>query len=314
LLMAATSQRLRDLYIDDLQRLAGGRSRVHFPHLYINLQKRSAYCLPDGVCAAIEAKIRRRERWTCIEKGWVLGARHEQTIRLILAYALSRAYAEKRTGGVWINLGMNTGAQGHANSVCLQTAADGTAKAFLYDPNYAPKQEHWVHAQKAINDALPGVRRLLHGTGIPAPERAELFGNGLQTSLGTTERHQGWFSSKITITHRGFPICGSVVHLLASVWCAASGGAATDSLVDVEAALADIVASGPEGKALVQRRIASLLEDLGKRFGDRGEEPFAQTMPRRLDRDKREWPSEVVAGGGSITMTGAGGRTCTYAW
>merc|ERR1712217_403507 len=99
-------------------------------------------------------------------------------------------------------------------------------QVLVYDPNYREDAEHFVHAKKAINDAIPEVQRLLHGTGITLAPQAELFGHGLQTLLGPTETQKGWFSSTVYTTQRGYPICGAVVFLLAWVWIAVAGGGA----------------------------------------------------------------------------------------
>merc|ERR1712232_484669 len=133
-----------------------GGASVYFPHLYIDLQRRKHLPIPGPVQSSVEEKIRSLQRWTAMEKAQVLGARHEQTIRYVLAYALAQAKLKKYTGGVWIPLGMNTGAQGHANAVCLQAVdGRGSMKVLVYDPNYKAGQDYWVHAKKAVDDALP---------------------------------------------------------------------------------------------------------------------------------------------------------------
>jgi len=315
LILKIAGQRLRDLYTDPLQRQAKG-VRVHLPHLYIDLQRRKTAKLPGDVQTVVEQKIRRLERWTCFEKAHVLQAPHEVSIQYLLAYALARAKSSKRTAGVWIPLGMNTGAQGHANAICLQPVdGQGTMKALIYDPNYQKDQQHWVHAQKAINDALPGVQKLLEGTGIRVVRQVELFGHGLQTKLGTTEQGRGWFSSKVYTTHQGYPICGAVVQLLASTWLdvAAAAGGALDDVASVEAALSEI-ASEPEGKVLVQRKVATILRNLTQSLSPQGSEPFTESMRRRLDRDRSEWPCDVVTKGGKISMSITGGQSYTYTW
>lgn len=310
LLLVVATQRMRDFYIDDLRRAPGGRT-VHFPHLHIDLQRRNTSTMPDSMRSIIEGKIRRLERWTAEEKAHVLSTKHEFTLRYVLAYSLARAKASNRSGAIWIPLGMSTGSTGHANAVCLLAGKDGEpAKALVYDPNFAPNQEHWVHAQKAINDALPKVRKLLDGTGVVVPDRAELFGNGLQTSLGTVAQQKAWFSSTVYTTRRGYPICGSVVHLVATMWV--STGAR--SPVEVEAALSEIVSSGPDGKALVQRRIAGMLKGFDSRLSDNGEEPFAKGLTRRVDADRAQWSKEAFTGNGSFTVSDGKGRSCTYSW
>merc|ERR1719414_1164600 len=105
-------------------------------------------------------------------------------------------------------------------------------KVLIYDPNFKAGQAHFVHSKKAIEDALPGVRKLLAGTGLSVVGGCELFGHAIQTALGTTERHKGWFSSTVTVTQRGYPICGSVVHLLACVWLAVATGPVPDDVTD----------------------------------------------------------------------------------
>jgi len=315
LILKIAGQRLRDLYTDPLQRQTKG-VRVHLPHLYIDLQRRKTFKLPDDIQTAVEQKIRRLERWTSIEKAHVLQAPHEVSIQYILAYALARAKSSKRTAGVWIPLGMNTGAQGHANAICLQPVdGRGTMKALVYDPNYQKDQQHWVHAQKAVSDALPAVQKLLERTGLKVVTQAELFGHGLQTKLGTTEQHRGWFSSKVYTRHEGYPICGAVVQLLASTWLdvAAAAGGALDDVAAVEEALAEI-ASEPEGKVLVQRKVAAILRNLTQNLSPQGSEPFTESMRRRLDRDRSEWPSDVVTKGGKISMSITGGHSYTYTW
>jgi len=314
-ILVIAGQRLRDLFIDPLQSVSRN-ARVHFPHLYIDLQKKHVFRMPQQVQAAVERKIRSGERWTCIEKSHVLRARHEWTIQYIIAYALARAKAEGRAGGVWIPLGMNTGAQGHANAVCLQAFGGGSIKAFVYDPNYNAGQDHWVHAQKAVNDALPGVRRILEGTGIVlAAGPATLFGHSLQTALGTTSTHQSWFSRTTVTTHRGYPICGAVVHFLAVVWLAAAqqAGGRLDSIVEIEQELSD-VASSASGKVIVQQYIAGMLQALSNRLSERGAEPFASSMRRRLDRDRREWPSQFTKVSGSITASIERHERFSYTW
>merc|ERR1712194_167301 len=180
-------------------------------------------------------------------------------------------------------------------------------EVLVYDPNYREDSDHYVHAKKAVSDAIPEVQRLLQGTGITLVPQAELFGHGLQTLLGTTETKQrGWFSSTVYTTQRGYPICGAVVYLLAWVWLAvAGGGAALDDIRDVEEALAEIVKE-EEGKLAIQRKISVLLQDLTKALSTRGQDPFQASMRRRLDTDwaeivsTKDWPADVVRKGGSI--------------
>merc|ERR1712194_530236 len=108
---------------------------------HLDLQRRQVYALPDHVKRSIEVKIQQMHRWTCLEKAHVYSCKHEETISYILAYALSQATVTRRNAAVWLSLGMDTGAAGHANAVCLHT--DGkVAKAWVYDPNYAPGQDH----------------------------------------------------------------------------------------------------------------------------------------------------------------------------
>eukprot|EP00928_Gymnodinium_smaydae_P029925 TRINITY_DN22396_c0_g1_i1.p1 TRINITY_DN22396_c0_g1~~TRINITY_DN22396_c0_g1_i1.p1 ORF type:complete len:640 (+),score=128.38 TRINITY_DN22396_c0_g1_i1:241-1920(+) len=321
LVLCLAGQRLKDLYVDPLHdRARLARTAVHFPHLYIDLRARKCYKLPPEVQSAVERKISSGERWTALEKTYVLFARHEQTIRYVLAYALARAKAEKRPGAVWISLGMDTGSQGHANAVCLQARSGGRGpvRVWVYDPNYSADGggSHWVHAKKAVGDALPGVQKLLNGTGITVEPSAELFGHGLQTALGTTSTKRSWFSRKEVTTTRGYPICGSVVFLLAAIWMAASQGSAggLEDVVEVEAAIATVVAEGEDKKVLVQRKIAQILKELTQRNAEGGADPFASAMRRKLDKDKRDWPSNLVQGGGSITMSIPGKEPYTYTW
>lgn len=313
LLLILAQQRAKDLFVDALREISG-RAKVHLPHLHIDLQRRHVFEMPGHVQGAVERKIRSQEKWTSMEKAYVLGARHEHTIRYTIAYALARAKATGRANAVWMSLGMNTGAQGHANALCCQCVdGKGAMKVFLYDPNYSKDQEHWVHAKKAVNDALPSVRKLLEGTGISIMGQAELFGHGLQTALGTTTRHQGWFSSTVYTRHEGYPICGGVVYLLAVVWMSVGVGSALSDVVEVEAALADVV-SEPAGKALVQARVAALLQDLIRRHAPNGRVPFEVSMCSRFNADKKEWPQEVVTNGGHIKMTFASQAPYTYKW
>jgi len=284
LLLALAGQRLRDLFVDPLRKLSG-RTKVHLPHLYIDLQPRTVYIMPGHIQAVVEEKIRRSEKWTPMEKAHVLCARHEYTLRYVLAYSLARARITGRGMAVWIPMGMNTAAQGHANAVVFQSVdGAGTMRVLVYDPNFDVSRDHWVHARKAVNDALPEVRRLLEGTGITVTGQAELFGHGLQTALGTTERHQGWFSKKEYTTQRGYPICGAVVFLLASNWLAVAQGTggALDDVMDVEGALSEVVADSA-GKIAVQGRIAKILQDLIDLYSDSSAEPLAASMRRRLD-------------------------------
>lgn len=313
LLLILAQQRAKDLFVDALRELSG-RAKVHLPHLHIDLQRRQVFEMPGHIQGAVERKIRSQEKWTSMEKAYVLGARHEQTIRYAIAYALARAKATGRANAVWMSLGMDTGAQGHANALCCQCMdGKGAMKVFLYDPNYSKEQEHWVHAKKAVNDALPGVRKLLEGTGISIMGQAELFGHGLQTALGTTTRHQGWFSSTVYTRHEGYPICGGVVYLLAVVWMSVGVGSAPSDVVEVEAALADVV-SEPAGKALLQARVAALLKDLIRRHAPDGRAPFEVSMCSRFNADKQEWPQEVVTSGGHIKLILASQTPYTYKW
>eukprot|EP00931_Biecheleriopsis_adriatica_P043495 TRINITY_DN24870_c0_g1_i1.p1 TRINITY_DN24870_c0_g1~~TRINITY_DN24870_c0_g1_i1.p1 ORF type:complete len:518 (+),score=89.64 TRINITY_DN24870_c0_g1_i1:120-1673(+) len=313
ILMVLTTQRVRDLFVDALRAMSGG-TRVHIPHLHIDLKPRKAYALPSEVQTSIERKITRLEKWTSWEKAHVLAARHEQTIRYVLAYAAARAKATGRVDAVWINLSMQTDAQGHANAVCMQAQeAKGAMKVFIYDPNFASGQEYWVHAKKAVNDAVPGVQKLLSGTGISIVGQAELFGHGLQTALGTTERHKGWFSSTVYTRHEGYPICGAIVHLLAVIWMAAGAGKVLSDVVQVEKALAEVVAEG-NGKATVQSKVAALLKDLSQRHRDTGVASFANSMRSRFDADKHDWPGDMVRNGGSITVNLPGKPDYTYSW
>eukprot|EP00930_Biecheleria_cincta_P084579 TRINITY_DN74026_c0_g1_i1.p1 TRINITY_DN74026_c0_g1~~TRINITY_DN74026_c0_g1_i1.p1 ORF type:complete len:911 (-),score=178.86 TRINITY_DN74026_c0_g1_i1:177-2909(-) len=313
LLLVLAQQRAKDLFVDALREFSG-RAKVHLPHLHLDLQRRQVFELPGHIQGAVERKIRSLEKWTSMEKAYVLGARHEQTIRYAIAYALARAKATGRSDAVWMSLGMDTGAQGHANALCCQSMdGKGATKVFLYDPNYAKDQEHWVHAKKAVNDALPGVRKLLEGTGISVVGQAELFGHGLQTALGTTTRHQGWFSSTVYTRHEGYPICGGVVYLLAVVWMSVGVGSALSDLVEVEAALADVVHE-PAGKALVQAKVAALLKDLIRWHAPDGRAPFEVSMCSRFNGDKQEWPQEVVTNGGHIKLTFASQAPYTYKW
>jgi len=318
-ILAITGQRLRDLFVDKLQKIAiGSGVRVHFPHLYINLQARKVHPMPTDVQLQVEAKIRRLERWTSLEKAHVLMAPHKQTLCYILAYAITRA-KERQRAAIWIPLGMDTGAQGHANALCLQSVdGSGTMKVLCYDPNYKEGQTHFVHSKKAVEDALPGVRKLLNGTGLGVASGCELFGNAIQTALGTTERHKGWFSSKVTITQRGYPICGSVVFLLASVWLTTGTGPVPGDIVEVEAALAAIVSSGEEGKALVQKRIAKILDDLIRNLGcdasDWNRRDWTQSVRARLDHDRKDWKESATSRGGSVTVGIPGRKEFTYSW
>eukprot|EP00404_Azadinium_spinosum_P043680 CAMPEP_0180813764 /NCGR_PEP_ID=MMETSP1038_2-20121128/66713_1 /TAXON_ID=632150 /ORGANISM="Azadinium spinosum, Strain 3D9" /LENGTH=874 /DNA_ID=CAMNT_0022855385 /DNA_START=76 /DNA_END=2700 /DNA_ORIENTATION=- len=291
LLLALAGQRLRDLFVDPLRKLSG-RTKVHLPHLYIDLQPRTVYIMPGHIQAVVEEKIRRSEKWTPMEKAHVLCARHE------------------------IPMGMNTAAQGHANAVVFQSVdGAGTMRVLVYDPNFDVSRDHWVHARKAVNDALPEVRRLLEGTGITVTGQAELFGHGLQTALGTTERHQGWFSKKEYTTQRGYPICGAVVFLLASNWLAVAQGTggALDDVMDVEGALSEVVADSA-GKIAVQGRIAKILQDLIDLYSDSSAEPLAASMRRRLDADRAHWPAEVVKSGGSMKLALAQRPEFVYRW
>jgi len=316
LLMCIAAQRYRDLFIDPLQE-ASGQARVHFPHLYIDLQKRQTKLIPTDAQRVIEQKIKAGDRWTCMEKAHVLRAPHEITVRYILAYALARAKKTKRDQAIWIPLGMNTGAQGHANAVCLQPLdGQGTMKVLIYDPNFHSDREHWVHSKKAIADALPEVQQLLAGSDVRVNRQPELFGHGLQTALGTTSRHEGWFSRTVTTTHRGYPICGAVVHLLAAVWlsvAADSSGAALDSVVDVESALAEIV-STPAGKKTIQCKVGAILEDLTKRLWKDGPNSFRPAMRCKLDADRRDWPKDMVRHGGSVSIRVPGCADYSYEW
>jgi len=315
LILAGAGQRLRDLFNDALQEDSGS-ARIHFPHLYIDLMRKSSFPMPANVQSSVERKIQSSQRWTSIEKAYVLLAKHQQTIPYVLAYSLSQAKAAGRLGAVWINVGMNSGSAGHANAVCLYpTNSRYEMKVLLYDPNYEASQKHWVHAKKAINDSLSTTGKLLAGTGITIVGQAELFGHGLQTALGTTTRKQGWFSKAVVIESRGYPICGSVVHLLALVWATVmkdSRGVMED-VEEVETAISEIVAE-PEGKALVQRKIAGILEGLTNRISDRGRDPFGVSLQRRLDKDKQDWPQEVVKGGGSVSMKMAKRFSYEYKW
>eukprot|EP00404_Azadinium_spinosum_P042659 CAMPEP_0180825054 /NCGR_PEP_ID=MMETSP1038_2-20121128/72760_1 /TAXON_ID=632150 /ORGANISM="Azadinium spinosum, Strain 3D9" /LENGTH=928 /DNA_ID=CAMNT_0022867479 /DNA_START=76 /DNA_END=2863 /DNA_ORIENTATION=+ len=315
LLLALAGQRLRDLFVDPLRKLSG-RTKVHLPHLYIDLQPRTVYIMPGHIQAVVEEKIRRSEKWTPMEKAHVLCARHEYTLRYVLAYSLARARITGRGMAVWIPMGMNTAAQGHANAVVFQSVdGAGTMRVLVYDPNFDVSRDHWVHARKAVNDALPEVRRLLEGTGITVTGQAELFGHGLQTALGTTERHQGWFSKKEYTTQRGYPICGAVVFLLASNWLAVAQGTggALDDVMDVEGALSEVVADSA-GKIAVQGRIAKILQDLIDLYSDSSAEPLAASMRRRLDADRAHWPAEVVKSGGSMKLALAQRPEFVYRW
>lgn len=318
-ILAITGQRLRDLFVDKLQKIAiDSGVRVHFPHMYINLQARKVHPMPTDVQLQVEAKIRRLERWTSLEKAHVLMAPHKQMLCYCLAYAITRA-KERQRNAIWIPLGMDTGAQGHANALCLQSVdGSGTMKVLCYDPNYKAEQTHFVHSKKAVEDALPGVRKLLVGTGLGVASGCELFGNAIQTALGTTERHKGWFSSKVTITQRGYPICGSVVYLLASVWLTTGTGPVPGDIVEVEAALAAIVSSGEEGKSLVQKRIAKILDDLIRNLGcdasDWNRRDWTQSVRARLDHDRKDWKEAATSRGGSVTVGIPGRKEFTYSW
>eukprot|EP00746_Dinoflagellata_sp_MGD_P013180 gnl/MRDRNA2_/MRDRNA2_128390_c0_seq1.p1 gnl/MRDRNA2_/MRDRNA2_128390_c0~~gnl/MRDRNA2_/MRDRNA2_128390_c0_seq1.p1 ORF type:complete len:438 (-),score=80.15 gnl/MRDRNA2_/MRDRNA2_128390_c0_seq1:18-1331(-) len=312
LLLATAKQRTTDMFIDSLQQ-ASGSLQVSFPHVLLDLRRRNVTNMPNDVRADVEKKIRSFQRWTNVEKSHVLVARHEDTIRYILAYALSQAKASRRTDAIWIPLSMDTGAQGHANGLYMEyRSSSSAARVMIYDPNYEDGGYQWVHAKKAVNDALPGVQRLLNGTGITVAGSAELFGHALQTKLGTVSTHKT--SRAVVTTQRGYPICGAVVHLLAMVWLGSVGqDGKLEQITDVEAELANIVAK-PEGKDLTQRRIAAMLEALTLRLSEKGQDPFRTSMKRRLDKDCREWPQEVVRHGGSITVGAASQRSFTYEW
>jgi len=305
-ILASTGQRLRDLFIDPLHQVA---KVVHCPHLYIDLQKRQSWKMPDCVRAVVEKKIRAGVSWTSVEKAHVLRTRHEEAIRYIIAYALARAKASGRSH-VWIPMGMNTGAQGHANAVCLQTRG-GVVQVYVYDPNFQADQTHWVHSKKAVSDAIPGVRSLLGG-GFSISSQAELFGHGLQTYLGTTTTQRGWFSSTVVTTTAGYPICGSIVQLIALVWMMVASKGVLDDVIEVERALSEYVKDG--GKAKVQQGVGGMLEGLIHRLGSRGSDPLPANLERRLNKDRRDWPSNLVKGGGSITATIASFPSVTYKW
>lgn len=312
LLLATAKQRTTDMYIDSLQK-ASGSLRVSFPHALLDLRRRNVTNMPNEVRSAVEKKIQSCQRWTNIEKSHVLIARHEDTIRYVLAYALSQAKAKGRTDAIWIPLSMDSGAQGHANALCIECQKPGTAsRVLIYDPNYQDSQTHWVHAKKAVNDALPAVQRLLNGTGIKIASTAELFGHALQTKLGTVSTHKT--SHAVVTTQRGYPICGAVVHLLALVWLAVAGqGGKLEKIEDVETEIYNVVAR-PEGKTLTQKRIAAMLEALMLRLSEKGEDPFRTSMKRRLDKDRSEWPQEVVRNGGAIKVGVPSQKSFTYEW
>merc|ERR1712032_666294 len=102
---------------------------------------------------------------------------------------------------------------------------------------------------------------------------------------------------------------------LALVWMAAAqhSGGGLDSIVEVERELSN-VASTASGKVLVQKYIAGMLKALIDRLSDRGAEPFASSMRRRLDRDRREWPSQFTSISGSITASIERHKQFSYTW
>lgn len=306
LLLALAGQMLMDLFVDPFRT---GGAPIHFPHLHIDLRREKYYEMPQHIQDSVERKIGQMEKWSSMEKAHVLCASRRQTLSYVLAYALVRAKTTGRDHAVWIPLTMEIKGSGHANAVCLQSEGKGAIKVLLYDPNFAPTQTHWVHALKEVNLALPDVRKLLSGTGMTIVGEAELFGNGLQTALGTTEKYED--SSKIYTTHKGYPICGAVVHFLALTWLTV--GPCLNDIVQVEAALSKIVAE-PAGKAAMQHQIASMLEDLTQRYSKSGGTHFAATMRSRLDAAKQDWPVEVIRSGGSITVSIVGVSPYTYTW
>eukprot|EP00929_Paragymnodinium_shiwhaense_P112989 TRINITY_DN81255_c0_g1_i1.p1 TRINITY_DN81255_c0_g1~~TRINITY_DN81255_c0_g1_i1.p1 ORF type:complete len:771 (+),score=123.57 TRINITY_DN81255_c0_g1_i1:119-2431(+) len=320
LLLSLAGQRLKDLFIDPLQDQTGAKALgVHFPHLYIDLQRRNVLPMPSAVQMSVEQKIKRSQRWTCLEKAQVLCAKHELAIKYVLAYALTRAQASGNKSAVWIPLGMTSGSVGHANSVCLQAPVgkpSGPYKVYVYDPNFTDGGcSHWVHAQKAVGDALPAVKRLLDGTGISVETKAELFGHGLQTLLGTTSTSRGWFSKTVVTTQRGYPICGSVVFLLGSIWLGASAQAGRlDDILEVEKELASVVTESDAGKLAVQRKVAQILIGLAKRTSSSGADPFEKAIQRKLDADRKDWPPDQVKGGGSVTVSIPDRGPFEYKW
>jgi len=312
LMIVLSMQRMRDYFTDDLHRYGRG---VHFPHIHVDLTRRTVTPLPSSLQKTVEGKILAKERWTGVEKAWVLSTGYEISIVYLLAYAASRATAAGR-GSIWISMVMKagSGSEGHANSIILILgSAKQQPKALVYDPNFAPNQEHWVHALKAVNDALPKVQRMLKPIGIDAPSKAELFGHALQTNLGTTTTRKAWFSSTMYSTRRGYPICGSVVHMLGSLWAQTGGH---DNVEQIEALLSDIVASGPEGKALVQYRLAGTMKGLEERLAPNGQDPFEVSLRRRLQEDVKGLPYEASTQKASsqICISDGHGRQCTFSW
>merc|ERR1712137_54138 len=93
---------------------------VHFPHLSIDMQRRTYLEMPDTVKVEVERRIHDGERWTSMQKAYVLTAPRVQTIAYVLAYALTRARACGRAG-IWIPLRMSDGFDStYANGICLQ--------------------------------------------------------------------------------------------------------------------------------------------------------------------------------------------------
>jgi len=312
-------QRLKDFYLEDLHQAVGNAS-IHIAHLHIDLKQRKGRPLAPDMQTLLENKIRKGERFTSIEKANILNAPHAQTIAYILAYSIARATKAGRNG-VWINMGIDTGAQGHANAVILQSIGGcGAFQVFVYDPNFDPEQTHYVHALKAINDQLPKVRNLLPVSSGSISGQAELFGHGLQTALGTTSKRTGWLSRTVITEHRGYPICGSVVQLLAIVWLSVSNGGRlggpgdVKDIVAVEAVLAEIAAE-PSGQDKVRQKIAAILQSNIDRVASRGSDSFEQSMKHRLNKDKLEWPLQFTRHGGSIECSIAERRrSYTYTW
>lgn len=224
------------------------------------------------------------------------------SVRYIIAYMISRARAGNRKA-VWIPVAMTTGSAGHANAIVVQFGSPGQeGKILVYDPNYAKNESHYVHAVKAVTDALPEIRRLLKNVDVKLPPNASLFGHGLQTLLGTVTQKTG--IRKIWTQYQGYPICGAIVHLLASLWLETMPVAPARTSYDVElveAELANFVQESPEGKTLVQRHIAALLSEMSSKLGG-GKDSFAYVVKHKLEKDKKEWTTDFAGTSGQLVV------------
>merc|ERR1711871_1627391 len=107
----------------------------------------------------------------------------------------------------------------------------------------------------------------------------------------------------MVVKQRGYPICGAVVYLLASVWLQVCiPGLPVEDIKEVEVELARI--AGEEGgKHRLHRAVAWRLQQLMDRLEPSGADPFASSLERRLCRDRLEWPPDLVRMGGSVTAS-----------